>query len=311
MPKTVGILHSGSQDAHGPHIDALLGAISDAGYVDGDNVTILAPLFSDDDPTKLAANAKTLAVTSPVDVIIAAGGSTSALAAKLQTTTIPIVFTTVTDPVLSGLVASLDTPGGNLTGTAGLTSELDPKRLELLKEFSTLPAGSKIGVLANNSRLKFIRQMAELTNAANALSLTLNVQNATKSSQIDNAFDAFALDANIKAILVTADPLFNNRRKKVIKRVKDRTLKVPAIYQWREFPEAGGLMSYGPSIISAYQSAGTYAAQILDGTNPKDLPVLLPDAYELVINIKTASRMGFKVPISMLTRAVLLQRKRK
>ena len=200
MPKKVGILHSGSQDSHGPHIEALLGAISDAGYVDGDNVTIVPPLFADDDATKLAANAQTLAVTSPVDVIIAAGGSTSALAAKAKTSTIPIVFTTVTDPVLSGLVVSLDEPGGNLTGTAGLTSELDPKRLELLKEFAALPDGSKVGVLTNNTRLKFTAQMAELTNAAGVLKLALDVKNATKPGEIDNAINGFAND--IKAILV-------------------------------------------------------------------------------------------------------------
>ena len=137
MAKTVGILHSGSQGSHGPQSTRCSVPSRRPGY-DGDNATIGAPLCSDDDAAALAANAQILAVTNPVDVIIAAGGSSAALAAKAKTTTIPIVFTTVTDPVLSGLVASLDAPGGNITGTAGLTSELGFERLELLKEFSTL-----------------------------------------------------------------------------------------------------------------------------------------------------------------------------
>jgi len=303
----VGILHSGSQDSHGPHLAALLGALSDAGYIDGDNVEI-DTRWSDDDPNKLASHAQTL-VTNRVDVIIAAGGSASALAAKAKTSTIPVVFTTVTDPVLSGLVVSLDQPGGNMTGTAGLTSELDPRRLELLKEFSSLAAGSKIGVLTNNSRYKFANQMADLNSAATATNLTLDPQNATKVGDIGNAIRNFAMD--IKSILVTADPLFNNNRKKVVQAVKARNPQVPAIYQWREFPEAGGLMSYGPSITNAYHWAGIYAAQILDGNKPKDLPVMLPDSYELVININTLNQMKFRIPLSMLPRAILLQRKKK
>jgi len=250
-------------------------------------------------------------VTSAVNVIVAAGGTAAALAAKAATATsqTPVVFTTVTDPILSGLVGNFNAPGGNLTGTAGLTSELDPTRLELLKEFlpALTAAGAKVGVLTNNSRAKINDQFADLQAAANSLGLTLERASAITPGTIDNAINSFT--AAVKAILITADPMFNSQRKKVVKAVKAKA--VPAIYQWREQVVSGGLMSYGPTITSAYQQAGTYAAQILDGDTPSIMPVLRPETYELVINVTTAHKMGFKIPISMLTRAVLLQRKRK
>ncbi len=190
-----------------------------------------------------------------------------------------------------------------MTGTAGLTSELDPKRLELLKEFD--PSRTQIGVLTNPSRLKFTEQMQELQAAAGRLGLTLVRGNATRPGQIDDAINGFP--NTVQAILVTADALFNNERNKVTRLVRNKGL--PAIYQWREFAAAGGLMSYGPSIDDAYRQAGVYASQILGGDKPQNLPVLLPTKYDLVINLRAASRMNLKIPISMLTRAVLLRRK--
>jgi len=310
----IGILHSGSEDANRPQIAALLTAIANAGYIDGENVTIPDPLYANDNPTTLANNAASLVTgTGAANVIVAAGGTAAAVAAKTANTNagtqVPIVFTTVTDPVLSGLVVKLDAPGGNLTGTAGLTSELDPTRLALLKEFlpSLGGATAKVGVLTNDSRLKFGNQFTDLQNAATNMGLQLEPKNATTPGMIDNAINNFS--TAVKAILVTADPLFNSQRKKVIKAVKAKG--VPAIYQWREQVVSGGLMSYGPTITSAYQQAGTYAAQILDGDQPKIMPVLRPEAYELVINVTTAHKMGFDVPIPMLTRCVVLQKSRK
>lgn len=306
MP-TVGFLHSGSSASHGGQYAAFLRGLAEAGYVDGDNVTV-TPVWADDDRQKLQTNANAF-VTAAVDVIAAAGGSASAVAAKTATAAnpIPVVFTAVADPIASGLVTSLDKPGGNLTGTAGLTSELDAKRLELLHELC--PAQATISVLTNSTRPKFVDQMADLQAAAARIGVALASQDATKPADIDNAFNAFA--GNGQPVLVTADPLFNNQRKKVIKAAK--TKKLPAIYQWREFAAAGGLMSYGPSIDGTYQQAGSYTGQILDGDKPQNLPVMLPNKLDLVINMRTAHQLRndiqLKIPGSLLARAVLLRHK--
>jgi putative ABC transport system substrate-binding protein len=251
----------------------------------------------------------------PVALIVAAGGPVSAVAAQAATLAnpIPIVFTTVADPVASGLVDSLDKPGKNLTGTAGLTSELDAKRVELLHEL--LPKLTQIGVLTNSKRPQFPAQFQELKDAAERVGILTLVQKdvtsgATAENDIDNAFNDFAT-GGVKAVLVTADPLFNNRRKTVVKAARNK--KIPAIYQWREFVAAGGLMSYGPSINDAYSQAGIYAGRILDGEKPQNLPVILPNSFELVINLKTANRLrkdiGLIIPGSLLARAILLRRK--
>lgn len=308
LPK-VGILHSGTEEANRQAVAALVTSMSEAGYVDGDDIEIVYG-WGKDDPQILATEAANLAGQADMKVIIAAGGTASAAAAQAATNSIPIVFTSVTDPVAAGFVISLDEPGTNMTGMAGLTSELDPKRLELLKEFLANPASTKIGVLTNNTRRKFAEQIAALKDAAQALGLTLEEKNASRPNEINAAISSFSAGATgVKAILVTADPLFNSQRKRVVRAVKARTPQVPAIYQWRESVVDGGLMSYGPSIIDAYRQAGAYAAKVIDGKKPRDLPVLLPDSYELVINLKTANKMGFRIPVSMLTRAVLLRRK--
>jgi putative ABC transport system substrate-binding protein len=309
----IGILHSGSQEPHGAQIAAFLRGLEEVGYIEGEDVTI-RPTWADDDPIKLKNNATTL-VGLPVALIVAAGGPVSAVAAQAATLAnpIPIVFTTVADPVASGLVDSLDKPGKNLTGTAGLTSELDAKRVELLHEL--LPKLTQIGVLTNSKRPQFPAQFQELKDAAERVGILTLVQKdvtsgATAENDIDNAFNDFAT-GGVKAVLVTADPLFNNRRKTVVKAARNK--KIPAIYQWREFVAAGGLMSYGPSINDAYSQAGIYAGRILDGEKPQNLPVILPNSFELVINLKTANRLrkdiGLIIPGSLLARAILLRRK--
>ena len=311
-PRIVGILHSGAEDQHRGQIAALIRGLAEAGYVDGDDI-MTDPLWADDDRVALRNNADIL--VGRVDVLVAAGGSASAVAAQAAANAAnpadpkKIVFTTVADPVASGLVTSLDRPGGNLTGTSGLTSELDAKRLELLQELR--PGHAMIGVLINQTRPQFAGQFQELQAAAVRLGLNLTPQNASTPNAINNAFAAFA-GAGVGSVLVTADPLFNNQRKRVVRLARTRNL--PAIYQWREFVAAGGLMSYGPSLDEAYHQAGVYAGRILDGDSPQNLPVMLPKVFELVINLRTAHQLrnaivGFKVPGSMLARAVLLRRK--
>src|SRR5262249_56813510 len=176
-------------------------------------------------------------------VIVAAGGHVTALVTQDLTKDIPIVFTTVTDPVKDGLVASLNRPGGNATGTAGLTSELDPKRLELLHELK--PRAAMIGVLVNPNRPGLDNQSRDLQAAADKMNLKLEIQKATTDRELDSAFQAFA-SRGVDALLVTADPLFNNRRAQVLSLAASHSL--PAIFQWREFATAGRPNAYGPSI---------------------------------------------------------------
>jgi putative ABC transport system substrate-binding protein len=212
--------------------------------------------------------------------------------AQEVTKEIPICFTTVTDPVKSGLVKSLNRPGGNATGTAGLTSELDPKRLELLHEMK--PTATVIGVLINPNRPGLETQLPELRAAADKMKLKLEIQEATGDRDIDieAAFQGFA-SQRVDALLVTADPMFNNRRAQVLALAARHSL--PAIYQWREFVTGGGLMSYGPSITEAYRQAGINAGLILKGAKPADIPVVQPTRFQLVINGITAKKLGLTV----------------
>ncbi|MET0923302.1 MAG: ABC transporter substrate-binding protein, partial [Xanthobacteraceae bacterium] len=229
-------------------------------------------------------------VRNNVGVIVAAGGPVSALAAKKATDTIPIVFTTIADPVKSGLVASLNRPGGNATGMAGLTSELDVKRLELLLQIK--PGARVIGVLVNPNRPGVDTNSMELEAAAYKMGLRVIFQNGGPDHPVDAAFEKLA-EQKIDALVVTADPFFNFRRPQVVALAARHA--IPAIYQWREFVADGGLMSYGPSIGDAYHQAGVYAGRILKGAKPADLPVTQPTRFELVINQKTAKTLGLEV----------------
>jgi putative ABC transport system substrate-binding protein len=270
--------------------------LRDAGFIENQNVTI-EYRWASDDYAKLPTLAADL-VHRRVAVIVAAGGHVAALAAHDATKEIPIVFTTVTDPVKSGLVASFNKPGGNATGTAGLTSELDAKRLELLHEIK--PTASVFGVLVNPNRPGLPDQLQELQSAAAKMKLQLEIRKAASAQEIDRAFDELA-SLRVDALIVTADPLFNNRRGQVVSLATG--LALPAIYQWREFVLAGGLMSYGPSITEAYRQAGITAARVLKGTRPADIPVVQPTKFELVINRWTANRLGLTVSPSLLSLA--------
>lgn len=270
--------------------------LADAGYAEGKNVTI-EYRWANDDYTRLPALAAEL-IALRVAVIVAAGGHVSALAAHDATKDIPIVFTTVTDPVKLGLVASLNSPGGNATGTAGLTSELDAKRLEVMHNL--MPAAGVFGVLVNPKRPGLEDQSRDLQAAADAMHLKLEVQKAAAESEIDTAFAMFT-QQRVDGILVTADPFFNNRRDQVVALAK--AAKIPAIYQWREFVDAGGLMSYGPSITEAYRQAGIYAGSVLKGAKPTDLPVVQPIRFQFVINRRTARQLGLAIPAKLLALA--------
>ena len=291
----IGFLTTASSATrNGEQLVAFHNGLREGGYTEGQNVKI-EYRWANDDYGRLRAMAAEL-VSLRVDVIIAAGGHVSALVAHDASKDIPIAFTTVTDPVKDGIVKSLSRPGGNATGTAGLTSELDPKRLEFLHEMK--PTAAVIGVLVNPNRPGLDSQSHELKAAADKLNLKLEIQKAATDSEIDAAFDAFA-SRPIDALLVTADPFFNNHRAQVLSLAAKHSL--PAIYQWREFPAAGGLMSYGPSITEAYRQAGVNAALILNGSKPADIPVVQPTKFQLVINLKTAKELGLTASPALLS----------
>jgi len=293
MP-VIGFLTTASASSRdSDQVVAFFHGLQEAGYIENQNVKI-EYRWANDDYSRLPVLAEDLARLK-VAVIVAAGGHVSALAAHKATKDIPIVFTTVTDPVKDGLVASFNRPGGNVTGTAGLTSELDPKRLELLHEIK--PTARVIGVLVNPKRPGIESQSRALEVAAAKLNLKVKFVKAATEGEIDTAFKTLASE-RVEALLVTADPFFNNRRAHVVS--KTANLSIPAIYQWREFVTAGGLMSYGPSIGEAYRLAGINVGHILKGTKPADIPVAQPTRFQLIINRSTAKQLGLTLSPSLL-----------
>jgi putative ABC transport system substrate-binding protein len=290
----IGFLTTASPDSRGgEQLAAFHKGLQDEGYIENQNVRI-EYRWANNDYARLRLLAAEL-VDLRVAVIVAAGGHVAALAAREATKEIPIAFTTVTDPVKDGLVKSFNKPGTNATGTAGLTSELDPKRLELLHEMK--PTAGLIGALVNPNRPGVDRQTRELQLAADKRNLKLEIQKAATDQEIESAFRTFAARGT-DALLVAADPLYNNRRSQVLSLAAAHSL--PAIYQWRQFVTAGGLMSYGPSITEAYHKAGANAGLILKGTKPTDIPVVQPTAFEFAINLKTAKLLGISVPTTLI-----------
>ena len=270
--------------------------LSETGYVEGQNVAI-EYRWAEGRYDRLPALAADL-VGRKVDVIVTSGGDPAALAAKNATSTIPIVFTVGGDPVAAGLVASLARPGGNLTGVSILAVELMPKRLELLSEL--VPQARVIALLVNPNNPNAERIMRDVQEAARAKGVQLHILKAGTESEIDAAF-ASLVQLQAGALVVGADPFFNSRREQLVALAARHA--VPAIYEWREFAAAGGLISYGASLTAAYRQVGIYAGKILKGAKPADLPVQQPTTFELVVNLKTAKALGLTVPPSILARA--------
>jgi putative ABC transport system substrate-binding protein len=237
-------------------------------------------------------------VQDKVAVIIAGGGNVSALAAKAATATIPIVFPVVTDPVKGGLVESFNRPGGNVTGIAMLTIELDAKRMELLREMT--PTAAVIGALMDSSRPEAADQLKSVQAAAQAVGRQLIVASAGNEGEFDVAI-ASLVKQGAGALLVAASPLFTSRRDRLVALAAHRL--IPTMFQFREFTAAGGLISYGANIVEAYRQAGVYVGRILKGEKPSELPVVQPTKFELVINLKTAKAIGLNVPPSLIARA--------
>jgi putative ABC transport system substrate-binding protein len=270
--------------------------LKESGFVEGQNVAIEFR-WADLQYDRLPALAADL-VQRRVAVIAAVGGIHSGLAAKAATSTIPIVFVSAGDPVSFGLVPSLTRHGTNVTGISMITVALAPKRLELLREL--VPRAAAIAMLANPTSPYFEPETREVLDAARTLGLQLHVLKANTERDLDAAF-SMLVRQRVDALLVSGDPFFDSQREKLVALTAQRA--IPAMYQWREFPLLGGLVSYGSNITGQYREAGIYTGRILKGQKPADLPILQPTKLELVINLKTAKALGLTIPQSLMIRA--------
>jgi putative ABC transport system substrate-binding protein len=291
----IGFLSSRSEIDSALHVAAFRQALSEAGYVAGQNVAI-DYRWADGQYDRLPGLAADL-VNRQVTVIFAGGGA-AARAAKAATTTIPIVIMIGEDPVKFGLVASLNRPGGNISGVSTFNAVLGSKRLELLHEL--LPTVATIGLLVNPNYPSAGLEITETQVAARAVGCDLIIFNASTESEIDAAF-ASLVQRRVGALVVTGDPLFVSRRDKVVTLAARHA--VPTIYVQREFAVAGGLIGYGTSLTDAYRQVGSYAGRILKGVKVADLPVVQPTKFELVINLKTAKALGLQIPDKLLALA--------
>jgi putative ABC transport system substrate-binding protein len=292
----VGVL---SFNSAGPmmasRIDGFLRGLSELHYVVDQNVAIEYRWaeFHDD---RLPALADDLVKRQVA--VIATFNRLTALATKAATATIPIVFGVGDDPVKMGLVASMNRPGGNATGVSMFSSELVAKRLGLLREM--VPAGKAVGLLVNPNTANGENQLREAQTAAGSLGLQLHAGRVSSDTDIDAAFESL-VNAGARMLLVAADPFFVGRRDKLVALAAKHSM--PSMWEWPEFVEGGGLMSYGTSIIDTFRQVGVYTGRVLKGEKPSDLPVIRPVKFELVINLKTAKTLGVEVPATLLARA--------
>ena len=292
----IGFLSSRSPGESEGVVAAFREGLRERGFVEGQNLTI-AFRWAEGNYDRLPALAAELAGLR-VALLFAAGGPPSALAAKAATSTIPIVFSAASDPVRLGLVASLNRPGGNVTGMSTLTTPLGAKGVALLKELA--PKASVLAYLVNPSNPSGRLELKEATAAAQGLGVRLHVLNASTVSELDAAFASLA-KLRADGIVVAGEPFFDSQREKIV--ALAAKYAIPASYAWRENVVAGGLMSYGASLTQSYRQAGVYAARILKGEKPADLPVMQPANFELVLNLKTAKTLGLTIPQSLLVRA--------
>ena len=292
----IGFLNSGSALAFQRHVDAFHQGLKEAGYVEGRNVAI-DYRWADGQQGRLPELAAAL-VRRRASLIVATGGSMSAHAATKATATIPIVFIAGPDPVADGLVQNLRQPGGNATGFAMTTSQLMPKRLELLLEL--VPKAATIALLLNATGVDTDAVEKDVEAATRAFGRQMVVLKVGTESDLEAAFVS-AVRQGADALLVSPSAIFTDRRAQIVAFAARYAL--PAAYPWREYAEAGGLVSYGPSVVLAYYQTGQYAGRILKGDKPADLPVQQPVKFEEVLNVKTAKALGLTVPPSLLATA--------
>jgi len=292
----VGFMSARSLDDSTHLLAAFHQGLAEEGFIERQNVAI-EYRWARGDYDRLPVMAADL-VRRQVSVLVAAGGEPSALAAKHATSTIPIVFGIGGDPISAGLVDSVNRPGANVTGATLLTTLMEPKRFGLLHELA--PGVAVVGVLLNPTFPPAARQLQALEEAARSIKQKLMVSHAATDAELDVAFAAL-VEARVGALLVAADPYFDVRRDRIIAFAQRQ--KLPAIYQFREYAAAGGLLSYGPSITDVYKRYGLYTAKILKGAKPAELPIWQPIKYELVINLQTARSLGVKISDNLLSLA--------
>jgi ABC-type uncharacterized transport system substrate-binding protein len=291
MP-AIGFLSGGAPGPFKHLVAAFREGLKETGYIEGQNATI-EYRWAEGQYDRLPLLATDLA-RRQVAVIAATGGTQAGLAAKAATATIPIVFSSGIDPITAGLVASFNRPGGNVTGVYLLISELDPKKLGLLREL--VPNASVIAVLLNPRSADIRARSAGVQEAARTVGQHIRILHASTERELETAFASLA-ELRAGALVVSSDPFFNSRRDQIV--ALAARYAIPAIYEGREYALAGGLISYGTSLAEGYRQVGFYAGRILKGEKPADLPVVQPTKFEYVINLKTAKALGLTVPSSM------------
>ena len=295
MP-VVGFLSSVSPGPWAHFVAAFRQGLSETGYVEGRNVAIEFR-WAEGQYDRLPALAADL-VARQVAVLVATGGTMTTLAAKAATTKIPIVFTIGEDPVQLGIVASLNRPGGNITGVNIFTTEMGAKRLGLLHEM--VPTAALIAVLINPKNPNAETLSKDVPEAARSVAQRIHILTATTELELDAAFKTMT-ELGARALLVAADPFFNSRREYIVALAARHG--IPAMYEQREFAVAGGLMSYGTNLPHAYRQAGIYTGRVLKGEKPADLPVVQSTEFEFVINLNAAKALGLEVPPGLSARA--------
>src|SRR5262245_50604860 len=292
----IGFLSSRAPSTEAHLVAAFQHGLKDLGYIEGQNLAV-EYRWAEGRHEQLPTLAADL-VRRQVAVLVTAGGESPARAAKAATASIPIVFTTGDDPVKLGLVASLNKPGGNATGVAVFVVSLLPKRLQLLREL--VPASSTIGFLMNPKGSAPEIQLIEMQGAARSLGVRLDVVHASSAAEIDQAFSLLA-QRRPHALIMAADPFFQVQRDQLVMLAARHT--IPTMYEWREFVDAGGLISYSPRRADMMHQMGVYAGKILQGTKPAELPVVQAVKFELAINLKTAKALDITVPPTLLATA--------
>jgi putative tryptophan/tyrosine transport system substrate-binding protein len=295
MP-VIGFLNSQSPATFAHLLSGFREGLRDAGFLEGKNIQI-EYRWAEGHYERLPALASDL-VHQRLAVLVATGGEPAALAAKAATQTIPIVFLIGGDPVKEGLVASVNRPGGNVTGLTLLTTEIDGKRLGLLKEL--VPQASLVAALINPDFPPAERQRQRILEAASRAGLRATVVFARSDNELQSAF-ATAIEEHVNALIVCADPLFNSQRDQLVALAAH--YRIPAIYEFREYVVGGGLMSYGVNLVELYRNVAQQTARILKGAKPSDLPIMQPTKFDFVINQKAAKAIGLEVPDRLLALA--------
>jgi putative ABC transport system substrate-binding protein len=292
----VGFMSGRSEEDSARVASAFRQGLADAGFIEGQTVKI-EYRWANGDYDRLPAFAADL-VNRKVAVLVGVGGDVSAAVAAKATKTIPVVFGMGSDPVKAGLVASFNRPGGNVTGFTLWTNEMESKRLGLLREL--VPGVPLIGILVNPRFPPTEQELLDLEPPAKAVNQPLFVARANDDAELEAALASF-VDHHVGALLVTAAPFFDTRLNRIVGFAAQKRL--PAIYQFREYAVAGGLISYGPNVAESYKDAGSYVGRILKGEKPADLPVTQPTKFDFLINLKAARMLGLTVPPTLLAEA--------